>query len=135
AVPLDWSVYTDKMRSPKGMDDLYLLGLGSRFNGPEDLSIVTTDQIWDQTKWATATKNGPEYNKLYRQISETFDAAQQKKIAFQMETLFVEEATWINLWLEPGASGVNRRITWEDSGGGDRLDFWLAGESDVRYTR
>jgi len=133
AVPLDWSVYTDKMRSPKGMDDLYLLGLGSRFNGPEDLSIVTTGQIWDQTKWSTATKNGPEYNRLYRQISGTFDAAAQKKLAFQMEALFVEEAPWINLWLEPGASGVNRRITWEDSGGGDRLEFWLANESDVRY--
>jgi peptide/nickel transport system substrate-binding protein len=134
AAPLDWSVYTDKMRSPKGMDDLYLLGLGSRFNGPEDLSIVTTGQIWDQTKWVTATENGPKFNALYKQLSSTFDPAQQKKLAFQMEALFVEEAAWINLWIEPGASGVNRRITWEDSGGGDRLEFWLPGEGDVRST-
>ena len=135
AVPLDWSVYTDKMRSSKGMDDLYILGLGSRFNGPEDLSIVTTGQIWDQTKWITSTKNGPEYNKLYQQISATFDVAQQKKLAYQMEALFIEEAPWVSLWIEPGASGVNRRITWQDSGGGDRLEFWLVGEGDVRYTQ
>jgi peptide/nickel transport system substrate-binding protein len=133
AVPLDWTIYTDKMRSPGGMDDLYLLGLGSRFNGPEDLSIVTTGQIWDQTKWITATQNGPKFNEMYKQLTETFDPAKQKEMAFQMEALFMEEAPWINLWLQPGASGVNRRLSWEDSGGGDRLQMWLPGERDVRF--
>ena len=134
AAPIDWTVYTDKMRSPKGMDDLYVLGLGSRFNGPEDLSIVTTGQIWDQTKWITSTKNGPQFNRLYQEMSATFDAAAQKRVAFQMEALFVEEAPWISLWLEPAASGVNRRISWQDSGGGNRLTLWLPGEGSVRYT-
>jgi peptide/nickel transport system substrate-binding protein len=133
AAPLDWTVYTDKMRSPGGMDDLYLLGLGSRFNGPEDLSIVTTGQIWDQTKWITSTQNGPRFNDLYKQLTETFDPKRQKEMAFQMEALFMEEAPWINLWLQPGASGVNRRLNWEDSGGGDRLQMWLPGERDVRF--
>lgn len=133
AVPLDWTVYTDKMRSPGGMDDLYLLGLGSRFNGPEDLSIVTTGQIWDQTKWVTSTQNGPRFNEIYKQLTETFDPKRQKEMAFQMETLFMEEAPWISLWLQPGASGVNRRLNWEDSGGGDRLQMWLPGERDVRF--
>jgi hypothetical protein len=50
-----------------------------------------------------------------------------------MEQLFMEEAPWINLWLQPGASGVNRRLDWEDSGGGDRLVMWLPGERDVRF--
>jgi peptide/nickel transport system substrate-binding protein len=134
AVPLDWTIYTDKMRSPGGMDDLYLLGLGSRFNGPEDLSIVTTGQIWDQTKWITSTQNGPKFNEMYKHLSETFDPKRQKELAFQMEALFMEEAPWINLWLQPGAAGVNRRLNWEDSGGGDRLQMWLPGERDVRYT-
>jgi peptide/nickel transport system substrate-binding protein len=134
AVPLDWTVYTDKMRSPGGMDDLYLLGLGSRFNGPEDLSIVTTGQIWDQTKWIASTQNGPKFNEMYKQLSETFDSKKQLEMAYQMETLFVEEAPWINLWLQPGAAGVNRRLDWEDSGGGDRLVMWLPGERDVRFT-
>jgi peptide/nickel transport system substrate-binding protein len=135
AAPIDWTVYTDKMRSPKGMDDLYLLGLGSRFNGPEDLSIVTTGQIWDQTKWITSTKNGPQFNQLYQDMSATFDPAAQKRIAFQMEGLFVEESPWISLWLEPAASGVTRRISWEDSGGGNRLTLWLPNEGSVRYVQ
>lgn len=133
AVPLDWSIYTDKMRSPGGMDDLYLLGLGSRFNGPEDLSIVTTGQIWDQTKWITHTQNGPKFNAMYKELIETVDEKKQHEMAFQMETMFMEEAPWINLWIQPGAAGVNRRLDWEDSGGGDRLNLWLPGERDVRF--
>jgi len=133
AVPLDWTIYTDKMRSPGGMDDLYLLGLGSRFNGPEDLSIVTTGQIWDQTKWVASTQNGPRFNTMYKDLIETVDERRQREIAFQMEALFLEEAPWINLWIQPSASGVNRRIDWEDSGGGDRLNLWLPGERDVRF--
>jgi peptide/nickel transport system substrate-binding protein len=97
AAPLDWTIYTDKMRSPGGMDDLYLLGLGSRFNGPEDLSIVTTGQIWDQTKWITHTQNGPKFNAMYKELIETIDEKKQREMAFQMEQLFVEETPWINL--------------------------------------
>lgn len=133
AVPLDWSIYTDKMRSPGGMDDLYLLGLGSRFNGPEDLSIVTTGQIWDQTKWITHTQNGPKFNAMYKELIETVDEKKQQEMAFQMETMFMEEAPWISLWIQPGAAGVNRRLDWEDSGGGDRLNLWLPGDRDVRF--
>lgn len=133
AVPLDWTIYTDKMRSPGGMDDLYLLGLGSRFNGPEDLSIVTTGQIWDQTKWIASTANGPKFNAMYKELIETVDEQRQREMAFQMQALFSEEAPWINLWVQPGASGVNRRLDWEDSGGGDRLNMWLPGEKDTRF--
>ena len=52
----------------------------------------------------------------------------------QLQQLFVEEAVWAPLWLEPAASGVNKRFTWEDSGGGNNLRFWLPGEDPARLT-
>jgi peptide/nickel transport system substrate-binding protein len=131
---LDWTVYTDRMRSDKGLDDLYLLGLGSRFNGPEDTSIVTTDQIWDQTHWIQETENGPKFQALYKELLKTPDEAKQKEMVNQLQQLFVEEAVWAPLWLEPAASGVNKRFTWEDSGGGNNLHFWLPGEDPARLT-
>jgi ABC-type transport system substrate-binding protein len=131
---LDWTVYTDRMRSDKGLDDLYLLGLGSRFNGPEDASIVTTDQIWDQTHWIQETENGPKFQALYKELLKTNDEAQQKQMVNQLQQLFVEEAVWAPLWLEPAASGVNKRCSWEDSGGGNNLRFWLPGEDPARVT-
>lgn len=131
---LDWTVYTDRMRSDKGLDDLYLLGLGSRFNGPEDASIVTTDQIWDQTHWIQETENGPRFQALYKELLKTTDEAKQKDMVNQLQQLFVDEAVWAPLWLEPAASGVNKRFSWEDSGGGNNLRFWLPGEDPARLT-
>ncbi|MGI8687843.1 MAG: ABC transporter substrate-binding protein [Thermomicrobiales bacterium] len=131
---LDWTVYTDKMRSKEGLDDLYLLGLGSRFYGPEDVSIVTTGQIWDQTHWITDTQNGPVFQKMYKDLIQTFDDKKQHETVNEMQRLFVEESVWLPLWLEPAASGVNKRLTWEDSGGGNRLAFWLQGEDPVKVT-
>jgi peptide/nickel transport system substrate-binding protein len=131
---LDWTIYTDRMRSDKGLDDLYLLGLGSRFNGPEDASIVTTDQIWDQTHWIQETENGPKFQALYKELLKQTDEAKQKDMVNQLQALFVEEAVWAPLWLEPAASGVNKRFSWEDSGGGNNLRFWLPGEDPARLT-
>jgi peptide/nickel transport system substrate-binding protein len=131
---LDWTIYTDRMRSDKGLDDLYLLGLGSRFNGPEDASIVTTDQIWDQTHWIQETENGPKFQALYKELLKQTDEAKQKDMVNQLQQLFVDEAVWAPLWLEPAASGVNKRFSWEDSGGGNNLRFWLPGEDPARLT-
>jgi peptide/nickel transport system substrate-binding protein len=128
---LDWTVYTDRMRGDKGVGDLYLLGLGSRFNGPEDVSIVTTGQIWDQTFWIKETENGPKFEAMYKELSETLDEQKQHQLVNTMQELFVEEAVWASLWLEPAASGVNKRISWEDFGGGNSLRFWLPGEKPV----
>jgi peptide/nickel transport system substrate-binding protein len=131
---LDWTVYTDRMRADKGLDDLYLLGLGSRFNGPEDASIVTTGQIWDQTHWIEETENGPKFQALYKELLQTFDEKRQKEMVNQLQALFQEEAVWASLWLEPAASGVDKRISWEDSGGGNNLRFWLPNEEPTKVT-
>jgi peptide/nickel transport system substrate-binding protein len=129
---LDFAVYVDMMRSPQGIDDLYLLGLGSRGNGPEDVGIVTTNQIWDQTRWTENTENGPIFNEMYQELVQTFDEAEQQEMVREMQRLHYEEAVWASLWLEPIASGVNRRFTWEDYGNGLNLNFWPPNEDPVR---
>jgi peptide/nickel transport system substrate-binding protein len=131
---LDWTVYTDRMRAEKGIGELYLLGLGSRFNGPEDVSIVTTGQIWDQTFWVKETENGPKFEAMYKELTQTFDEQKQHELVNTMQELFVQEAVWAPLWIEPAASGVNKRITWEDFGGGNVLRFWVPGEDPTKVT-
>lgn len=131
---LDNNVYTNKMRSETGIDDLYYSSLGSRYNGPEDVSIVTTGQIWDQTHWSTETENGPKFGKLYQELAQTFDEKKQHEIVNQMLHLFQEEAVWMPLWILPTACGVNKRLTWEDSGSGNRFTLWPLGGDPVRIT-
>ena len=132
AQPLDPAVYTNKMRSDGGIDDLYYSSLGSRYNGPEDVSIVTTGQIWDQTHWSKETENSPKFGELYKQLSQTLDEKQQHDIVNQMLQLFHEEAVWMPLWILPVAAGVNKRLSWEDTGAGNRFEFWPIGQDPVK---
>lgn len=129
-----WEVYTERMRSDDGIGDIYLLSLGSRFHGPEDLSIVTTGQIWDQTQWIENTENGPVFQEMYEELTQTFDEDEQLRIVHEMLMLFHEEYVWVPLWVQPAATGVNERLTFEDSGGGNRLNFWLPDDEPVRVT-
>ena len=132
---LDWQVYSDKMRVESGgLDDLYVLGLGSRFNGPEDVSIVTTDQIWDQTGWIKNTENGPKFQTLYKKLAQTFDDKEQHSIVSDMLNLFDEESPWIHLWLQPAVSGASKCTNWEDFGGGGMYMLWPPGDDPVKYT-
>lgn len=132
---LDWTVFTDQMRSESGLDDLYLLGLGSRFNGPEDVSIVTTGQVWDQTGWIENTENGPKFGALYSQLRETFDEQAQHDLVAEMLDLFEQECVWISLWLQPAVSGATNCTDWEDWGGGGNLAMWPPPPDEpVNYT-
>jgi len=132
AQPLDPAVYTNKMRSDTGIDDLYYSSLGSRYNGPEDVSIVTTGQIWDQTHWSKETENGPKFGELYKQLAQTIDEKQQHDIVNQMLQLFQEEAVWMPLWILPVAAGVNKRLSWQDTGAGNRFEMWPLGQDPVK---
>jgi peptide/nickel transport system substrate-binding protein len=131
---LDWTVYSDKMRTDAGLDDLYLLGLGSRFNGPEDVSIVTTGQVWDQTGWIKSTENGPKFEAMYKQLQSTFDDKTQHQIVGDMLKLFDQESVWIPLFNQPGVSGASKCNDWEDSGGGGNFALWNPGEQPVKFT-
>jgi peptide/nickel transport system substrate-binding protein len=132
---VDWTVFNDKMRSEGGLDDLYVLGLGSRFNGPEDVSIVTTGQVWDQTGWIKNTENGPKFEALYKELSATFDDAKQRQIVGDMLNLFNDESVWIDLWLQPAVSGTTKCTDWEDWGGGGNLTMWPPPpDQPVKYT-
>jgi peptide/nickel transport system substrate-binding protein len=131
---LEWTVYVDRMGSDTGLGDIYLLGLGSRLYGPEDVSIVTTDQVFDQTGWIDSTENGPKFKDMYATLTGTFDVDEQHKIVAEMDMLFHDEFVWMPLWIQPGATAVNKRLTFEDSGGGNRFTFWLPDEDPVRVT-
>jgi peptide/nickel transport system substrate-binding protein len=130
AKTLEWTVFTQKIRS-RTLDDLYLIALGSRFNGPQDLNIVMPKQAWDVTDWAENSENGPAFVKLYSELETTFDLKKQQAIVWEMSRLWAEEAPWIPLWDMQTLYGVNKRINWESSGN-YRIELWIVDEDCVR---
>ena len=130
AKTLEWTVFNDRVRS-RSIDDLYLVALGSRFNGPQDLNIVMPNEAWDVTDWATHSKNGPAFIKLYREIETTFDPKKQQSLVFEMSQLWAEEAPWIPLFDMPTLYGISKRTNWEPAGN-YRIELWTVGEDCIR---
>ena len=120
---LDWTVYTDRMRGDKGIGDLYLLGLGSRFNGPEDVSIVTTGQIWDQTYWIKETENGPKFEAMYKELSETLDEEKQHRSSTRCSSSSRRRRSGPALARAGRVGRQQADLNWEDYGGGNSFSF------------
>lgn len=133
AKPQEWTVFTQKIRS-RTIDDIYLIALGSRFNGPQDLNIVMPRQAWDVTDWAENSENGPAFVKLYSELETTFDINNQQSIVWEMSRLWAEEAPWIPLWNMQTLYGVNKRINWK-AAGNYRIELWLVNEECVRIIK
>lgn len=131
---LEFSVFTEKIRSETGADQVYLLALGSRFYGPEDVAIVTEGQAWDSTHWIRNTENGPKYQELYGELQGTFDEAKQKEIVFEMVRLFEEESPWLPMWTQPAINAASNKTDWEDHGMGGLLFMWPIDSEPVHYT-
>lgn len=127
----EWSVYSDRLRHSQ-FDMPYLVGYGSRFYGPDDLSILFAPGF-EGFEWADHTTNGPEATKLMNQLLGTFDEKQQQQLAWKISRLFVEEAPWIFLWNQVALLGVNRRIDYTATGNG-QINFWRPAERDARFT-
>ena len=127
---MEWTVYTKKLRS-RTFDNLYLIGLGSRFNGPQDLNIVMPTSAWDVTDWAKYSENGPAFVKLYKELEKTFDSKKQQALVYKLSHLWVEEAPWIPLWDMVIVFGVNKRIDWK-ANPRTRIDLYVIGEESVR---
>lgn len=131
AQTLEYSVFSDK--NSKSLFDMpFMIGLGSRSFGPEDLSIHF-EKGFQGYEWQTETENGPAARKLFDQLTSTFDEKEQQKLVFQIEKLFYDEAPWIPLWRQVSVFGVNKRIDWEGSGN-TRIDLWIVNSPDVHFT-
>ena len=126
---LEYSVFTDKVR--KGQFDMpYLIGYGSRFYGPDDLSIFMVPGF-EGMEWIANTQNGPQAKQLFDKLLVTFDTKQQQQLTWEISRLFVEDAPWIFLWDQVALFGVNRRIDFQAVGNGE-INCWRTGGQDVR---
>jgi len=127
---LEYSVYADRLRHAQ-FDMPYLIGLGTRFYGPDDLTVLIAPGF-EGVEWIANTENGPRAKRLFDELVVTFDEKRQQQLVWQITRLFAEEAPWIFLWNQVALFGVNRRIDYQAVGNGE-INFWRAGGRDVRF--
>ena len=105
----------------------WMIGWGSRFFGPDDLSIFFPGSGFQGSEWTEFTERGPEAVELYQEMLGTQDEQRLQELVWQIQEIFIEEAPWIFLWKQVALFGVNTRIDWEGSGN-TRIEFWLSGD-------
>ncbi len=112
--------------------DIEFRGLGTRWHGPEDMSIVLPDSGFDNTKWTENTELGKKYLETFSRLTQEFDEEKQRPLVHEIEHMHATEAPWIYLWLEPRLYGVNKRIDWKPTGIG-QLELWPNGGESVKF--
>jgi peptide/nickel transport system substrate-binding protein len=105
---LDWSVYAGDMLNKRQPDDIFLLGLGSPFDGQQELNYIHKDFSLNSTYW-----QNPEYHQLFGQLGTTLDEKQRQDLMNKMWAIANDDPPWIYVWHQVDFYGVSKRIAWE----------------------
>lgn len=116
-VPLEWSVYSQKVIFDKSPDGLFLLGLASAFNPYDDLNNLDPDFVFAPYHW-----EDEEYLELLDEYP-TADDDRKEEISYRAQEIIHERGPLVMLWKQVQLYGVNERIDWQP-----RPDDYIIGE-------
>jgi peptide/nickel transport system substrate-binding protein len=105
---LDWSLYAGDMLNKRNPDDIFFLGLGSPFDGQQELNYIHKDFSLNSTYW-----QNPEYHQLFDQLKATLDDAKRQDLMNRMWAIAYDDPPWIYVWHQVDFYGVSKRITWD----------------------
>lgn len=105
--PLAWPVYAKKMFEDTNPADMYLLGLGSSFDGQDEIRYLEKDFGYNPTFW-----NNAEFEKLYHDLNLTVDPKQRTEILYQLQTIAHDDPPIIYLYKQTDYYGVSKRVEW-----------------------
>lgn len=102
--PQEWSNYVAKLDA-KTLDDLYLLGSGSDFEGQGDIVDLQVDSSSNYGQW----KND-EFEALYKQLAAELDQQKRHDLLNQMQVLVKDQAPYIFLYMQVAFFGTSQRM-------------------------
>jgi peptide/nickel transport system substrate-binding protein len=105
--PLAWPVYAKKMFEDVSPADMYLLGLGSSFDGQDEIRYLDKDFGYNPTFW-----NNADFEKLYHDLNLTVDPRQRTQILYRLQEIAHDDAPIIFLYKQIDNYGVSKRLNW-----------------------
>jgi peptide/nickel transport system substrate-binding protein len=106
--PLAWPVYAKKMFDDVNPADMYLLGLGSSFDGQDEIRYLQKDYGYNPTFW-----NNADFEKLYGGLNLTVDPKQRTQTLYKLQEIAHDDPPIIYLYKQIDYYGVNKRLNWE----------------------
>lgn len=106
-VPLEWSVYVQKVILKKDPDGAFLLGLSSAFNPYDDLNNLHPDFVFANYHW-----EDQEYLDLLDEYP-TADEERRQEISYEAQKIVHDRGPLVMLWKQVQIYGVNDRLGWQ----------------------
>lgn len=104
-IPLDFSVMLPLAQS-RGLEDLWLLGYGSRLNGLEDLQPLTSESSLNPGAWSNA-----EFEALYAEASSLLTPEEQLPVVQEAIRVAYENPPWIFINRQIAIYGVSNTLS------------------------
>lgn len=104
-IPLEWSVMNENIQN-RTMEDLYLLGLGSRFNGLQDITSLRPDALFNPGGWSNE-----RFNELLDEAQSYLDVDDQKPLVQDAMRVAYDDPPWIFLWRQVAIYGASNRLS------------------------
>jgi peptide/nickel transport system substrate-binding protein len=104
-VPLEWSVMNEMIQN-KDMKDMWLLGLGSRLNGLQDITSALPDDLFNPGGW-----DNPAFVAAYEKASSYMDVEEQKPPAQEAMRIAYDDPPWIYLYRQIAIYGTSSRLS------------------------
>ena len=102
--PQEWSNYTPRLDA-KTLDDIYLIGSGSNFEGQADISDLQKDSSSNYAQWSN-----DEFEALFEQLRSELDLEKRAELLNQMQVLVKDEAPYIFLYMQVAFFGTSDRM-------------------------
>jgi len=106
--PLAWPVFTKKLFEDVAPDDLYLLGLGSSFDGQSEIQYVSKTYAYNPIFY-----NNPEFEKDYAELNATVDPKKRTDLLYKLQEIAHDDPPIIFIYKQVDFYGVSKRLSWE----------------------
>jgi len=104
---LAWPIYSKKMFEDVNPADMYLLGLGSSFDGQDEIRYLQKDFGYNPTFW-----NNPDFEKTYAALNATVDPKQRTQDLYTLQLIAHDDPPIIYLYKQTDYYGANKRLNW-----------------------
>jgi peptide/nickel transport system substrate-binding protein len=100
----EWSVYVD-MIVGETLPPLFFLGLGSSFNGQQELLYVQKDFGFNSTQW-----ENDEFETKFAELAISMDQDERRQLVDELDEIVHDQAPWIFVWKQVDFYGASDRV-------------------------
>jgi len=103
----EWSIYNDRLHRYK-IDDLFLTGSGSNFEGQSDIIDYQKDLDYNYGFY-----NNPQFEKLWSELNRTSESDKRMALLRRMERVLFDDPPVVYVYMQPDIYGVSKDINWQ----------------------